>query len=225
MSTVPPPHRYRALIFDLGGVLINLDYAAPVAAFAALSAGAEPLGFTQRAQTPLFDAIETGLLDDAGFRAALRQAYTIANVTPDDAIDAAWNSILLDFPAPRLELLRALRAGGYELYLLSNTNALHRAAFDAILRRDHHLPDGLLGFFDHVYFSHEIGLRKPDAAVFRHVIADRGLDPARTLFIDDSPQHVAAARTMGLDALWLRPGQEIAAQTPFFDALRAGVAA
>ena len=220
LIAVPPPHRYQSLIFDLGGVLINLDYPALKAAFAALSGSAEPLAFTLQGQAPLFDALETGQLAVADFRAALRQTYALADQTPDAAIDAAWNAILLDFPPARLELLRALRAAGYGLYLLSNTNGLHRAAFDAILRRDHGLTDGLLSFFDHVYYSHEVGLRKPDPAVFRHVIADQNLSPARTLFIDDSPQHVTAARTVGLDALWLAPGQTITAELPFLDALR-----
>ena len=205
-------------------MLINLDYAAPIAAFAALSNRQAPLAFTQREQAPLFDALETGQLPDAAFRAALRRTYAIAKEVPDTALDDAWNAILLDIPAARLALLRNLRAAGYRLFLLSNTNTLHRAAFDEILARDHGLPDGLLSFFEAVYYSHEVGLRKPDPAIFRRVLADHHLNPAQTLFIDDSPQHVAAARTVGLDALWLTPGQQITADFPLFDALRGEVA-
>jgi glucose-1-phosphatase len=218
---IPPPRRFQHLIFDLGGVLINLDYAAPPAAFAALAGTTNSsLGFGQQAQTPLFDALETGHLAETDFRYALRQQYGLAASVPDAAIDRAWNSILLDFPAERLALLRELRAAGYGLSLLSNTNALHRAAFDAILLRDHGLTNGLHRFFDGVYFSHEIGLRKPDPAIFRYVCGEQGLDPAHTLFVDDSPQHVAAARTVGLTALWLEPGQTITADIPLFRALR-----
>ena len=225
LSVVPPPRRYHALIFDLGGVLINLDYAAPIAAFATLTGSlGDQLGFTQQAQAPLFDALETGQLSAANFRTALRRTYGLRAEVPDAALDAAWNAILLDVPAERLALLRALRAGGYRLFLLSNTNALHRAAFDAILHRDHGLPDGLLSLFDQVYYSHEVGLRKPDAAIFRRVVADHDLDPTRTLFIDDSPQHVTAARTVGLRALWLEPGQVITTPFPFLDALRSPAA-
>ncbi|MBC7449070.1 MAG: HAD family phosphatase [Hymenobacteraceae bacterium] len=220
LFVIPPPHRYQHLIFDLGGVLINLDYAAPIAAFAALSGSSEPLAFTQQGQAPLFDALETGQLPDANFRAALRRTYALPAKATDTALDAAWNAILRDFPAERLDLLRALRGAGYGLYLLSNTNALHRAAFDDTLRRDYGLSDGLLPFFDAVYYSHEVGLRKPDPAIFRRVLTDHALAPGRTLFIDDSPQHVAAARTVGLDALWLEPSQTITAEFPFFHALR-----
>ncbi len=220
LSAVPLPRRYQNLIFDLGGVLINLDYAAPVAAFAALSGKAEPLAFTQQAQAPLFDALETGQLTDADFRTALRRMYDLQPTAADAALDAAWNAILLDFPAERLTLLRELRSAGYGLFLLSNTNALHRAAFDAILHRDYGLTDGLLSFFDHVYYSHEAGKRKPDPSIFQHIVAEQRLHPSHTLFIDDSPQHVIAARTIGLDALWLEPGQRITDEFPFFDALR-----
>ncbi len=220
MFLLPPPHRFHALIFDLGGVLINLDYTAPIAAFAALSKSTAPLGFTQQAQAPLFDALETGHLTDAEFRAALRRTYEVPAEVPNTALDAAWNAILLDFPTERLALLRALRIAGYRLFLLSNTNALHRAAFDAILQREHGLADGLFSLFDQVYFSHEVGLRKPDPAIFQRVVADHNLDSATTLFIDDSPQHVAAAQAFGLQALWLAPGQSITADFPLLDALR-----
>jgi glucose-1-phosphatase len=216
---LPPPVRFPNLIFDLGGVFINLDYAAPIAAFARLSGRDEPLAFNQKAQSPIFDAYEIGQLSDADFRQALRQRYVIADTVTDDVIDAAWNAILLDIPAARLELLRQLRAAGYRLFLLSNTNTLHRAAFDHILLRDHGLTNGLLGFFDQVYFSHEVGLRKPDPSIFERVVTDHQLVPSQTLFIDDSPQHVAAARTVGLEALWLEPGQEITAPSPLLDAL------
>ena len=220
MRPIPPPVRFQHLIFDLGGVIINLDYTAPIAAFAALSeAPGAVLAFNQQAQAPLFDALETGQLTDADFRTALRRTYAIGAAVPDGTIDAAWNAILLDIPADRLRLLRALRAAGYGLSLLSNTNALHRAAFDEILQRDHGLLHGLHPLFDGVYFSHEVGQRKPDAALFGRVVQEQALDPTRTLFIDDSPQHVAAARTVGLAAHWLAPGHTIT-DGSFLDALR-----
>ena len=219
MFLLPPPTHYPNLIFDLGGVLINLDYSASVTAFGALSHCPEPLAFNQRAQAPLFDALETGHLGAAEFRAALRETYQIT-AAPDEALDAAWNAMLLDVPAVRLHLLRALRAAGYRLFLLSNTNEIHRAAFDYILHRDHDLPDGLLGFFEQVYYSHEVGLRKPDPAIFNRVLADHHLSPAHTLFIDDSPQHITAAQAVGISTLWLAPGQDITAPTALLHALR-----
>ena len=91
--TIPPPIRFQHLIFDLGGVIINLDYAAPVAAFAALNdAPGAVLGFNQQAQAPLFDALETGHLADGDFRLALRRAHAIGPAVADAAIDAAWNA-------------------------------------------------------------------------------------------------------------------------------------
>ena len=220
---LPPPGTLRNLIFDLGGVLLNIDYQRPIAAFRRLSTAAAPLAFNQQAQAPLFDALEIGALSDADFRLDLREAYQIPAVVPDAALDAAWNAILLDLPRPRVALLQALRAVGYRLFLLSNTNGLHRAAFDAIIRAAHpDLPNALADLFDGVYYSHEVGLRKPDPAIFRRVLIDHDLLPAQTLFIDDSPQHVAAAHALGLHAVWLGPGQDITAPTsPLLDALAA----
>lgn len=207
---VPAPGRWPALLFDLGGVLLNIDYERPVAAFRALAGGAgTELAFQQRAQAPLFDAYETGRLTDADFRAGLRALYPALSHTADDELDAAWNAILLDLPVARVALLRELRQAGYRLLLLSNTNALHRAAFDTIIRRAHDLPDSLAALFDQVYYSHEIGHRKPDASAFQFVLADQGLAPEQVLFIDDSPQHIAAARALGLTAIWLAPGQSV----------------
>ncbi len=207
---LPSPSRYPNLIFDLGGVLINIDYDAPIRAFRALSGLAEPLAFNQQAQAPVFDALETGQISNGEFRERLREMYAIGPTVSDEAMDAAWNAILLDFPAERLTLLRELRRAGYRLFLLSNTNALHRVAFDAILARDHGLADGLLGQFERVYYSHEVGLRKPDEAIFRYVLTENGLISSETLFIDDSPQHVVAARAVGLGAIWLQKHQSIA---------------
>jgi glucose-1-phosphatase len=219
------PARYRNLIFDLGGVLFNIDYDAPIESFRKLSGLAEPLAFNQQAQAPLFDALETGKLSVEAFRAALRSTYAIKPTVTDPMLDSAWNAILLDFPAERLTLLRTLRRSGFQLFLLSNTNALHREAFDAILYRDHGLSDGLLSLFDRVYYSHEIGLRKPDIAIFRKALTDNQLVPTETLFIDDSPQHVLAARAVGLGAIWLQPHQSLTgADSPLLHALQESAA-
>jgi len=218
---IPSPGRFQNLIFDLGGVLLNIDYQRPIAAFQKLTSQPEPLAFTQQQQSTLFDALETGQLSSADFRSALRRTYAIADAIPDEELDTAWNAILLDLPESRVRLLRALTEAGYRLFLLSNTNEIHRTAFDRIIRQQHpDLPGGLLDLFERVYYSHELGLRKPDPAIFHRVVTENGLDPDCTLFIDDSTQHVAAARTVGLHALWLEPGQTITDDVPLLDALR-----
>jgi len=115
--------------------------------------------------------------------------------------------MLLDFPVRRLQLLQQLRLY-YDLFLLSNTNEVHEEAFNGILMRQHGIPN--LGvFFDKVYLSHRVGMRKPDPEIFRRVLTDNQLKPEHTLFIDDSPQHIAGAKEAGIQAIYLEKGMTI----------------
>jgi len=198
------PRDFHSIIFDLGGVILNIDYHRTTRAFKALGMDDFERHFTQLKQQHLFDLYETGHISDADFRLGLRP-HLRPDVT-DAEIDDAWNAMLLDLPSARLNLLREL-AEGRRLFLLSNTNGIHIDAFHALLKREHDLSD-LAGFFERVYYSYQIGMRKPDPAIFLKVCTDNGLDPEFTLFIDDSPQHVEGARTAGLKAVHLT-GQDI----------------
>jgi putative hydrolase of the HAD superfamily len=91
--------------------------------------------------------------------------------------------------------------------LLSNTNAIHVPAFEAIVAKENGITD-FKGLFDGAYFSCELGMRKPNADIFEHVLSAHGADPKRTLFIDDSIQHVEGARNAGLHAEFLDLGKE-----------------
>jgi putative hydrolase of the HAD superfamily len=193
------PRDFHTIIFDLGGVILNIDYHRTIRAFRALGMDDFERHFTQLRQEHLFDLYETGQIGDADFRLGLR-SHLRADVT-DAEIDDAWNAMLLDLPAARLDLLREL-AHGRRLFLLSNTNAIHIDAFGAQLQKAHGLMD-LSGFFGRVYLSYQMGIRKPDPAIFTRVCHENGLDPAATLFIDDSPQHVEGARMAGLQAIHL----------------------
>jgi putative hydrolase of the HAD superfamily len=148
----------------------------------------------------LFDDFETGRISIAGFREAIRSAARL-NLS-DSLIDECWNSILEGMPPDALELIR--KAGErYRIFLLSNTNALHETGFRKMLERQYGagLPESL---FEKVYLSHRMGMRKPDAGIFRFVLEDSGLDAEETVFIDDSPQHVEGARSIGITAWWLQ---------------------
>ena len=109
-------------------------------------------------------------------------------------------------PSERIELVHRLKER-YRVLLLSNTNAIHVPAFEAIVARTNGIPD-LKGLFHGAYYSCEIGLRKPDAEVFHYVLRRHALEPGRTLFIDDSIQHVLGARAASLQAEHLDLAQE-----------------
>ncbi|MFI5202938.1 MAG: HAD family hydrolase [Flavobacteriales bacterium] len=189
----------KTIIFDLGGVLINVEYMAPIRAFQKLGVEVNESWYAKATQNALFDDFEKGKISPVDFRNEIRKISGV-NLT-DDNIDSAWNSILLDFPKERMELLLNLKKK-YRLFLLSNTNAIHIREFYNILERTfgkNPFPE----IFDHCYYSHEMGLRKPDAEIFERVLKNHGLKPGETFFIDDSPQHVEGALKAGIRAHWL----------------------
>ncbi len=195
----------KHIIFDLGGVLLNIDYKLTEQAFVA--AGIQNFSelYAQLHQSELFDRFEMGMMPGEEFIAALVKAS--AEPVTAAQITAAWNAMLLDFPLRRLQLLQQLHLY-YDLFLLSNTNEIHEAAFNEILYKAHGLPNiGVL--FDKVYFSHRLGMRKPMKEIFRRVLDDNGLKPEETLFIDDSPQHVEGAKLLGIQTIYLEKGMTI----------------
>jgi putative hydrolase of the HAD superfamily len=193
----------RNIIFDLGGVLLNIDYQATFQCFKGLGVTDFNEFFTQSNQTQLFDRFDRGEVGPQEFRDKVR-AITGLPLT-DRAIDHCWNAMLLDLPWHRVELLDGVRTH-YRTFLLSNTNAIHYPALAEYLRREFGV-DSLEGHFEKQYLSHEIGLRKPDRKVYRLILEENGLKPGQTLFIDDSLQHVEGARDAGLKALWLNVDQ------------------
>lgn len=196
----------RHIIFDLGGVLLNLDYGATERAFQDLGISNFEEHFTQLSQTPFFDDWETGRIDTAAFISGLRSAAPQLELSEPGILNA-WNAMLLDFPLRRLQILQQLRIY-YDLFLLSNTNEVHELAFNEILRKQHGM-NSLGHFFDKVYYSHRVGLRKPDPEIFRMILEENGLKAEQTLFIDDSPQHIEAAKTLGIQTIYLEKGMTI----------------
>jgi putative hydrolase of the HAD superfamily len=195
----------EAIIFDLGGVILNIDYQRPIEAFKALGAKEVDGMYSKQVQTALFDELETGSISEDDFWAGL-SAYCPPNVTRVQ-LEAAWNSILLDFPLRRLQILQQVQLH-YSTYLLSNTNSIHERAFNALLQQTVGYPS-LAVFFDKVYMSHRVGLRKPDPAIFELVLRENRLTPQKTLFIDDSPQHIAAAQALGIQTIHLTDGMTL----------------
>ncbi len=202
----------KHIIFDLGGVLLNIDYSLTEQAFQAAGVKNFHDCFSQLKQTDLFDKLEMGQIPATEFIAAMQKASE-ATITEEQVIHA-WNAMLLDFPLRRLQILQQLHLY-YDLFLLSNTNEIHEKAFNDILMRAHGIPT--IGvFFDKVYYSHRVGLRKPMPEIFERVLTESGLKPSDTLFIDDSPQHIEAAKQLGIQTIYLEKGMTI--ETDIFKA-------
>lgn len=199
-----PRNTPRTILLDLGGVLIDVDYRATARAFQALGCSDFDRLYSKAQQDRLFDGFETGELTPVQFRDRIREV--LRPDLSDNTIDACWNAMLGSIPPERIELVRRLKEH-YQLLLLSNTNAIHIPAFEDIIARGNGIAD-FKALFHGAYYSCDIGLRKPHEEAFLHVLRAHDADPASTLFIDDSFQHVEGARRAGLQAEHLELDKE-----------------
>lgn len=196
-----------AIIFDLGGVIINIDYPRTILAFNALHSEDQDFPYSQHQQAELFDAFEKGEIQAEQFREGLRQ---ILDLDCSDAdLDGAWNAMLLDIPIERIRLIERL-SKKKRLFLLSNTNSIHKLAFDKIFQQtcgEHY--QYLDQLFEKAYYSHQMGDRKPHPSIFQTVIDEQNLNPAHTLFIEDTVRHIEGAKTTGLQTYHLTSNETI----------------
>ncbi|MBL7767159.1 MAG: HAD family phosphatase [Chitinophagaceae bacterium] len=192
-----PMQGIKHIIFDLGAVILNIDYHLTQKAFEDLGISDFGMRYSKLQQSDLFDQLETGKIGEAEFIKAIQDISDIP--LSDLSILAAWNAMLLDFPLRRLQILQQLQLH-YNTYLLSNTNEIHERAFNQKLQSTCGYPT-LAVFFDKIYLSHRIGLRKPDPAVFQLILDNHGLAANETLFIDDSQQHIESAAKLGIQTI------------------------
>ncbi|REJ80847.1 MAG: HAD family phosphatase [Bacteroidetes bacterium] len=195
--------KIRNIIFDLGGVLFDIDYHKTADAFKDLGLKDFTQLYTQLKQHHLFDELETGRISAEEFRRQIRD-LSHKNLS-DSEIDSAWNAILIGIPDRNAVLLEKLQ-NEFDLFLLSNTNEIHERAFRGFEGKNYGF-DKIEDHFNKVYLSHHIGMRKPDQEIFMHVLKENNLSPHETIFIDDSPQHVAGALKLGIRALLLSKGE------------------
>ena len=192
----------KNIIFDLGGVILNIDYKRTQQAFEKLGIRSEAAFYSKQTQHEVFDLLETGKIGEDEFVKIIQQHLP----HPVDSADIihAWNTIILDFPLRRLQILQQLQLH-YNTYLLSNTNEIHERAFNKVLQTTCGYLT-LAMFFDRIYLSHRVGLRKPDPKIFELVLRENKLNPSETLFIDDSPQHIESATLLGIQTIHVTDG-------------------
>ncbi len=195
----------RHIILDFGGVILNLDYNRTEQAFEALGIRDFADRYSQLKQNEVFDKLETGRISKEEFVHHLKEL--VGNNVSDQQVIDAWNAMLLDLPLRRLQILQQLQLH-YDTFLLSNTNEIHEEAFNKTLKSLTGF-DSMGIFFDKVYYSHRVGLRKPDPEIFNLILEQNGLDPEKTLFVDDSPQHIESAGKLGIQTIFLEPGMTI----------------
>ena len=190
--------KIRNIIFDFGGVILNIDFKRSIEAFQALGIGRDPSFFYEFGQSEIYDRLETGHLSEQEFYDYIRQATGVA--ATNDELRRAWDAVLLDMPEERVELLKKVRKH-YRIFLLSNTNAIHYETYNNAFRQRYGHDFGDL--FERAWWSFRIGMRKPFPSTFRWVLRDAGLVAAETLFIDDTLKHIEGAREAGLKGFHL----------------------
>ena len=196
----------KNIIFDLGGVLLDLDVDRTIRAFEnlGLKDAIKPGGWGY--EQPVFLDMERGLISDQEFRDGVRKL--LPNGATDEEIDHAWCAMLVDFPEKRIRLLQQLQKK-YRLYLFSNTNSIHIHHFHGIFKKKFGFP--LSELFRRDYYSNEIQIRKPAVEAYQFVLEDAEINPAETLFIDDSQGNIEGAQKAGIRSLWLEPGADLLA--------------
>lgn len=185
------------LIFDLGGLFIDV-YMDRFAYSLQQLVGKEVAPTLEKLQhEKFFDAYETGHIHTAQFLDTLSAAF--GNEYSQEQYAACWNAILGRVQLDQFQLIQPLRKH-CDVVLLSNTNSLHVEALEAEFEKSHP-GERLSNFFDRIYYSQQIGLRKPEPQVFAHVVEQGAFNPAHTLFIDDSAGHLQGAQAKGLQTL------------------------
>lgn len=191
------------LLFDFGGVLVNLDRSRVEQAFDLLGFNIRPFLGTYK-QSGVFEQLEQGKITVDGFCEQLRGLAHNDNLNNEDII-AAWQSFLTDVPAERLELLLKIRQH-YSVNLLSNTNRVHWSMAESRFFRYKGLT--VSHFFDHTFLSCELGVEKPAPLIFQKVIEGLKVPANNILFFDDSETNCEAARNSGMNALLAGPNSD-----------------
>jgi FMN phosphatase YigB (HAD superfamily) len=199
----------KNIIFDLGGVIYAINYKRTIKAFESLGINDFEAVYAKAGQSDLFDNLETGKISPSEFFVGINKF--LPNTLSAIQIKDAWNAMLIGFMPDAVSKLKELNKT-HRIFLLSNTNIFHIEEIQN--------TEGMASFFEFcelfekVYLSHDIGLRKPHTEVFTHIVDEQGLEASETLFIDDSPQHVAGALKAGLKAYHLKDGEEISQLLP-----------
>ena len=183
----------KNIIFDLGEVVINLNPDNTINAFRNLL-GADFEAMERKLKSEMVvEKVETG-------ETSIEELIVIIQSFNDnlsrDEIGFAWNSMLLNIPKERMDLINQL-ASQYRIFLLSNTNELHMNYINEYVATNFNIPN-METPFERAYYSHKMGIRKPNEATFTTILKDNSLLPQETLFIDDTEQHIESAKRLNL---------------------------
>jgi glucose-1-phosphatase len=188
----------KNLIFDLGGVILDLSVDTTLQAVAKLSGLDKSDVIHHFVTAPGFIEFEKGLIEEREFRDFVRETYKVK--ASDEEVDAAWNAMLLGLPIAKLHLLKTLMQT-HRTFLLSNTNTIHLRYINENILPSVAGVNSLDAYFHESYYSHLMKKRKPDAEIFLQVLEENNLKPEETLFLDDNKGNIEGAAALGIKTL------------------------
>lgn len=192
------------LIFDLGGVIVDLDLAKCIQNFKELGLENIEQYLSNFGQKDFFMRFEKGQIGIPAFRNEIRK---LAGTELSDAqIDKAWCSFLTQIPVEKLHLLSELKKK-YRLLLLSNTNPLHIET--AVAAEFSKTGKTMQDFFDKCYLSYEMGMVKPDVEIFEALLTDAQVKAEECLFLDDGKKNIDTAAALGIQTYWVKPNENL----------------
>ena len=191
--------KIKNIIFDLGGVIMNLDVPRTIKAFKEIGINNIVNDTGHHYQHSFFYDFEIDLIYEDQFLESLQK---LSNKTAEfTEIKEAWNAMILDIPEDRIDFLKSLKEN-YNLFLLSNTNSIHQLKY--LNDFEDKYKYSFNNLFQKVYYSHEIGIRKPDEKVFQFILEDSRLIPEETLFVDDSLENINSADKFDINTFHIK---------------------
>ena len=193
----------KAIIFDLGGVILNIDYDLTIKEFEKLGVLNSTSYYSKNEQKKIFNDLEIGKTSEKEFINAVKLKTNNAN---ENQIKHAWNKMLLNLPLEKLIFIKSIMCN-YQTFLLSNTNSIHISYFkNSLSETEWKLFESA---FNKIYFSYKIGMRKPSVKIFEYVLKENHLKAKNVLFIDDSIQHINAAQKIGIVTHHLKDSEDL----------------
>ena len=187
------------IIFDLGGVILEIDLDIIKKGFISLGFNQLESGIELFKHNKTFQKFEKGQIEPQTFRNEIRKACP--KPFSNTQFDQVWNSVILNYPKENIQLLKVLHEK-YATFLLSNTNEIHYNFYTEILKEKFSIKKLDL-LFNKAYYSHTSGMRKPDTEFFKLVLHENNLKPEKTLFIDDFKENIEAAKSLKIKTIHL----------------------
>ncbi len=194
----------RNIIFDLGGVLLNINPLLSLNELVKISGFSQPEIKQRLTNSGIFEKFDTGNLSPDQFRNEL--CTVMGKKISNTEIDRVWNLLLLDFPQARVQMLQQLQKN-YRIFLLSNTNIIHFEKYTSDFYETYGIEMGSL--FDRMFLSFEIGIHKPDAGIYTHLLQQGGIRPDESLFFDDLLPNIEAAAALGIAGIQVKDAMDV----------------